>query len=115
MKGGADGAVINFKLEQVNLGRVDQDGDTLYSCVISETGAPKPSVDKGLGPNQRALLAELDAFFDMTEVGLDLEAWVKATHQVLDCKVPKKTLRDAARKLILDGVVIERSGGYRRA
>lgn len=65
LKGGSEGAALDFKLQLVSLNRVDEDGDQLFSCVIETCAAPIRE-DKGAGVMQRAILAEFDRSFDLT-------------------------------------------------
>jgi hypothetical protein len=57
VKNGPDGAVVGFRLERVNLGIQDEDGDELWSCVVAyDAAAP----DKILPRRRKALSAQAE-------------------------------------------------------
>lgn len=77
LKGGSEGAALDFKLQLVSLNRVDEDGDQLFSCVIETCAAPIRE-DKGAGVMQRAILAEFDRAFDLTEEPVGEDALINS-------------------------------------
>ena len=116
LKGGAEGAKIDFKLELMSLNRRDEDGDHLFSCIVEDCAAP--IVTKKLGVNQEALLAEFELAFDLTGVAVGKKALVKAAcerRKEAEGKAPRlQTVAEVLEELVEKGVLRETDEGIVR-
>ena len=116
LKGGVDGGTFNFKLQLVDLGRADEDGDQLFSCVIGETQKATKK-DNGRGVNQEALIMEFDAVFELTGESVDedmLIASATARRAGGGAKVRGQTMREALAELLKRDVLVRVEGGLVR-
>lgn len=118
LKGGAEGAKIDFKLQLVSLNRRDEDGDQLFSCVIEECSAP-PVEMKGRGVMQRAIIAEFDRVFDLTEEPVGEDSLIESVIEKRKSDGGKAwrgaTVRAAISDLVKNNALVRTSEGLKRA
>jgi hypothetical protein len=115
MKGGADGAQFNFKLELMSLNRVDEDGDQLFSCIVEDSSPPV--VSKKPGKNHAALAAEFDIAFDLTEEPVNKMALVLAACERRGRDgdtIRKQTMLDSLTQLVNKGAYQDTAAGITR-
>lgn len=113
-----EGATFGFALRVVDLG-VDQDGDSVTSCVVADGEKPTPGVRK-MGANESAALAVVHSLIDLSDGGgvsvTDAKAAVVASEHfsAVDQRHRNSRAQTALQALENKGALLREAGQYRR-
>jgi hypothetical protein len=107
MKDGAEGDVLAFRLETVEVG-TDDDGDPITSCVVEPADAVPVSAADPLTANQKTMFGILH---DAGAAGLLLDEWNGRTKDAGIGKTRHATLYDIRKALEDKGLVREAGAG----